>query len=126
MRKVKVSWKTIDSLMNKIVKDIKRSKMSFDGYTVYGPKRGGLIPAVMISHRLSIPMISNENEITSKTIIVDDINDSGKTFKRIHEKNIESIYVALFQRSTTEFHGVSYIGKEIKHPYWLIFPWEIQ
>ena len=52
---------------------------------VYGPPRGGLIPAVYLSHQLGIPLVETvpklpyEARDRSLYLVVDDICDSGKT-----------------------------------------------
>ena len=47
--------------------------------SVMGLPRGGLIPAVMISHELGIPLVINP---TKNTLVVDDINDTGHTLDK--------------------------------------------
>ena len=75
-------------------------KIEADGFkpdVIVGISRGGLIPGVMISHKLSIPFkpvhastrdfphwenyLPKSND--SKVLIVDDICDSGETFERL-------------------------------------------
>lgn len=45
---------------------------------VYGPSRGGLIPAVYLSHQLGLPLL---HKPTKGMLWVDDILDSGTTLR---------------------------------------------
>ena len=73
------------------------NKDNFLPDVIVGISRGGLIPGVMISHKLNIPFkpvhastrdfphwenyLPKAND--SKVLIVDDICDSGETFERL-------------------------------------------
>ena len=48
-----VKWNDVDTFVNVLVDHIKMKKLKITG--VFGLPRGGLIPAVMISHQLDIP-----------------------------------------------------------------------
>lgn len=54
---------------------------------VYGLPRGGLVLAVMISHKLNIPLLMSPAE---GCLIVDDICDSGETLLH-YKKNSSAI-----------------------------------
>lgn len=99
MKKRTISWSEYQSLVNKICRDIGKSNWRPD--YVVGITRGGLLPAVMLSHYLDIPchtlkvclrdhedtesnLWMAENAFDGKNILlVDDINDSGATFNWI-------------------------------------------
>ncbi len=93
---------------------------------VYGFPRGGLILAVCISHRLGIPLILDREQITEKTLIVDDIADTGKTLYplKIHYllSSLKPIIITLF------YHRQSLFAPDIwlreKKDKWIHFPWE--
>ena len=84
--------------LNSLVKQIQKSKVKYD--FVLGVERGGLIPAVHLSHRLGIPLqtltwssIYKDSSMVTwfllrnkKMLLVDDIVDSGKTFFEIFQK----------------------------------------
>ena len=77
----------------------------FEPDVIVGISRGGLIPGVMISHKLNIPFkpvhastrdfphwenyLPKSND--SKVLIVDDICDSGETFERLSKYIKENI-----------------------------------
>lgn len=111
MNKIYYSEKTVKAWVQDIIR-----AMNQDGYRpdyVVGLTRGGLIPAVMISHYLDVPMHSLgvslrdntglgpesncwmaedaygyksvDDQEPRKILIVDDINDSGATLNWIRE-----------------------------------------
>src|SRR5574337_100594 len=75
--------KAIDNLVNQIGKKSK--------YTCIVPvPNGGIIPAVYLFNRLSIPLKSidgyfNENE---KILFVEDVIDTGKTIEKLEKEGI--------------------------------------
>lgn len=110
--------------------------------------RGGLIPGVIISHELKIPLrtiewstrdgghktyygdIEEDLEDGKNIVLIDDINDSGKTFVELLEdwRYNESvpgkvITATLFQRYNTQRPSDIYI-ELIENDKWLCFPWE--
>ena len=87
--KLFLSWGDIDSLVEVLCQKIKSSKYPLIIESITGLPRGGLIPAVMVSHKLGIPFI-NSNELDPITwwkkknnsiLVIDDICDSGETLQ---------------------------------------------
>ena len=74
MSKVYVTWNQVEEFVECVAKHIEDNKINISG--VYGIPRGGLVFAVMLSHRLHIPMLASA---TSDCLIVDDICDSGES-----------------------------------------------
>ena len=74
--KVYLTWEEVDDLVN-ILKQKVLDELPEIG-SVMGIARGGLIPAVMLSHKLGVPYT---NLIDPNTLVVDDICDSGVTIK---------------------------------------------
>jgi len=127
MKKCSITWATIDNLINILAREILSEDPNI--YSIYGIPRGGLIPAVLLSHKLGIPVTQ---ELKSYSLIVDDISDSGNTLKKIVDKcnnplnNLKEVYTAtLFERQDTVFEP-DFIGEHIKYNDWLVFPWEYQ
>lgn len=95
MKKRYISMNEVHGLMQNIIRDICRDSWRPD--YIVGLTRGGLTPAVMISHYLDVPMetlkinLRDGGETESNTwmaedafngkniLVVDDINDSGAT-----------------------------------------------
>jgi uncharacterized protein len=121
-----ILWAEIIHLLDHISHQIKSSNKYYN--SIYGIKRGGLIPAVILSHKLDIPIVSR-NGINKNTLIVDDICDSGYTlmeFKKGYQQclKIEHLdVVVLFQKNTATYFA-NYIGENLVNNDWLVFPWE--
>ena len=131
-------WNTIDDL----VKEVANRASSFKPTHIVGITRGGLIPAVMLSHSFDLPMETlgvsfRDNRATHHTkfkpiddaryLIVDDINDSGTTFKVVSDifRNRRLIFAtsALINKEKSGF-DVDFYGEMFYHDDWINFPWE--
>jgi len=119
---IKVSWSEfINDIINLIIKLKEYNGLTFN--KVYGIPRGGLIPAVIISHLLEIPLVISESKINSKTLVIDDISDSGITLKKLNKHHKIGMTATLWIMDKTEFTPDIYL--RIKNNYqWVIFPWE--
>ena len=92
-------------------KDIK-----FSG--VYGVPRGGLVLAVLLSHRMGIPLLTEPDD---HCLIVDDVYETGRTLDAIREENPgASFYVIAAKKDFS--YGVAY--RQVAIEEWLVFPWE--
>ena len=76
-KKIFLDWDEIDRLVDILCKKIVTELPFIDSVT--GLARGGLIPAVMISHRLNLPYVT---QVSTNTLVVDDIADSGVTLEK--------------------------------------------
>ena len=112
---ITISWKHIDLAVNTLVRLLKHSGMKFDG--IYGVPRGGLIPAVMLSHYLQLPLLLYP---TKKTLVVDDISDTGLTLNSFKDRTIVTIAYTKWTSVKPTFS----IYEKHKKDSWLIFPWE--
>jgi hypoxanthine phosphoribosyltransferase len=121
--KLYLSWKWVDAQINKIGDKLDGKKLEF----VAGIPRGGLIPAVMISHAFGIKYISYSSakalpgDLRSKTLIVDDISDTGETLA--DAEKLGFITATLSIRVGTKTLPYFY-GELINDDRWLVFPWE--
>ena len=90
---------------------------------IYGIPRGGSIIAVYLSHILRLPVVVNKQDITEKTLIVDDICDTGRTLKK-YKKNQKLVLVC-------KNKGLKEIGDNLQYAFgvddtvWVRFPWEV-
>lgn len=113
-----ITWEYIDAAVENIAAQIQSSDYNIKH--VYGMPRGGLIPMVMLSHKLNIPLFKPGMVINNTTLVVDDICDSGTTmynywkygipFTTIHTKLTASV-------QPTFFYEV--VGDD-----WIVYPWE--
>lgn len=112
-----IEWKEIDLRVSKLIERINKAKYT----NLYGVPRGGLILAVMLSHRLKLPVITDVKAINDQTLICDDICDSGETLSIFNTQDIDTC--ALFKRYNSSMTP-TYYAKEISNDQWLLFPWE--
>ena len=146
MEKVFFTIEEMTVSIHKILEQINKS--NFDPEAVIGVNRGGCIPSVYISHYLNKPhdvidigfrdynkkldLIKIQEQLNqfNSVLIIDDINDSGKTIGVIKElcKNLKiNIHFAVLINNSESSSNVEYHGKlvnsKFKH-YWYVFPWE--
>jgi len=76
--------------------------------------------AVSLSHKLDLPLIWDKEKITAKTLIADDIADSGETLKRLIGKR--RIKTATLYFDEKSIFLPSFYCRLKKG--WIIFPWE--
>ena len=120
--KMYVSWNMVDEFIDIIKMKYKDHK--FTG--VYGLPRGGLIFAVILSHRLGVPMLMAP---VKGCLIVDDICDSGESLlhyrKNSSGEDIEGWYtiVTMFYKENKLGIVPDYYMIEKKND-WIVFPWE--
>jgi len=113
--KLFVSWSDVRTTINILCKKIITELPNIDSVT--GLERGGLIPAVMVSHELNLPY---SKVILPNTLVIDDICDSGVTLK-----NTVGVYTAaLYHKPHTSCFTPNLYSKIHKGNEWLIFPWE--
>ena len=77
-----VSWNEIENNVQIISNKILKSSKNFSTITTIS--RGGLIPSRLLADSLGIEKIFvDQNIVSSDSLFVDDIFDSGKTFSDI-------------------------------------------
>ena len=112
--KLYLSWNDIERDVETLVKRILLSNIPVN--TVHGLKRGGYIPAVMISHQLKLPY----SEVVLKdTLVIDDICDSGETL----DKAPGLYHAVLHYKPHTSIFTPNLFAREIGDE-WLVYPWE--
>lgn len=111
--KMYLSWDDINVLVEDLCDTIASSGAEIT--SIAGIKRGGLIPAVMISHKLNIPYV---DRINKDTLVVDDICDTGETLKRSI-----AMYTATLHYKPTAGFTPDFYAKEVGTE-WIVYPWE--
>ena len=115
-----VTWNVIDEAVTDIAFNIKNTNKDFKG--VYGIPRGGLILAVMLSHKLDLPLIMSKDELDENSIIIDDIADTGRTLWDFLE--YQSYVVTIHKHEKSIFKpDYSVLDKGDK---WIVYPWETE
>ena len=113
--KVYLTWEEVDNLVD-ILKQKVLDELPEIG-SVMGIARGGLIPAVMLSHKLGVPYT---NLIDPNTLIVDDICDSGVTIR-----DTPGVYTAtLHYKKSAIAKPTIYASLLLNENQWLVYPWE--
>lgn len=125
VKKVYVEWEDLERDINKIVSEVKEVDY------VVGIPRGGLIIAVMISHRLGIKHMTIDHlekleefdlDIDKKRIlIVDDISDSGQTLKRYKKEGYTTATLDVRNSTVTV---PDFYSNWIETADWIVYPWE--
>jgi hypoxanthine phosphoribosyltransferase len=121
-----IDWIVIEYLVSILVEKIKQSDIKYD--MLVGINRGGLIPAVMLSHKLELPMITMmPDDVLSDDkhyLIIDEIYDTGKTIQQIQTNNPTADFAVLYHN--IDLPSLKFYGLKIALGKWLIFPWEKQ
>lgn len=118
-----VTWDEFDILINYLVAQIEVSGKKYNRILTF--KRGGLIPAVVLSHRLGITNLTIERQrvfiiVDDKLLVVDDITDSGETLIPYAGKDDT---LTLYGKTTSEVKP-TYCPKWVMPQVWVVFPWE--
>ena len=122
MKKRYLSWDDIEDAIERLATNIKTSNKKITA--INGLARGGLIPAVMLSHKLGIPfMIKDEDNIDEGYIlIVDDICDTGKTLE--YYTKYEYIITATLHYKSSATVEPDFWWKIVPENEWIVYPWE--
>lgn len=143
-----ISYDTIVDHTKNISARLRASNIEYNYVIGFG--RGGLIPATLIAYELDIPILccslksydgnKRSGHFTvfqeidfdklipdSNIIVVDDICDTGGTFKffkKLHMKNVNVVtYASLFAKEESK-HNVDLYSTLVSEE-WLVFPWEV-
>jgi hypoxanthine phosphoribosyltransferase len=121
MEKIYLSWDDVNTAADSLAHQIKKSDTTIEAIT--GLPRGGLIPAVLLSHKLGLPyveLLSNESEKYDSILVVDDICDSGETLKE---------YYQFFPTATIHYKQSAIVKPDFYYSLtpedkWIVYPWE--
>lgn len=104
-----------------------------DGVAIYGIPRGGMIPAIAVVHQLEsrglrARFAPDIHHLTPselhKLVVIDEICDSGDTFKVLQQLFPMAKTATVFHRKTAEFTA-DYYAYVVEGDQWLQFPWEV-
>ena len=111
-----VTWNDIEEFIDRLAEDTN----NFEGYTgVYGPARGGVVYATIISNRYDLPYLGAP---TVGCLCVDDICDSGDTALAWKQKGYK---IATHYYKENDKIEPDYWLRN-KDDKWIVFPWEKQ
>jgi uncharacterized protein len=121
-----VSWSEIENTVQVISKKILKSSKDFSSISTIS--RGGLIPSRLLADLLGIEKIFvDQNIISSDSLFVDDIFDSGKTFSDVMSKATDSsklTFATLFARRDVSYPEQLIYGEQTLDDSYLVFPWD--
>ena len=116
-----VTWAEVENFIDEVAEAYKGQNIK----GVYGIPRGGLVLAVMLSHKMRVPLLG---AACDNCIICDDICDSGETL--LHYYLNSSGDGRPRYHIATMFYKQNKLGvepefhKEEKDDAWIVFPWE--
>ena len=113
--KIQVSWWDMSDIIKDLAEKIPFEVPLID--SIYGIPRGGLIPAVILSHKLGLPMV---DIIGRNTLVVDDMSDSGVTLSKMPGQ----FTAVLFHKPHTSCFTPNVWSRLHEGDEWLVFPWE--
>ena len=121
-----VNWNEIESLIKSLSIKILKLPVTFSSITTVS--RGGLIPSRLLADHLGIETIFvDKKKISSDSLFVDDIFDTGDTFKKIISKtDIPSklTFVTLFARRGKKYPQNLLYAKKTNDDGYVVFPWD--
>jgi len=121
-----VSWNDIENTVQLVSKKI--SKLSKNFSSISTVSRGGLIPSRLLADSLGIEKIFvDQKTISSDSLFVDDIFDTGKTYSDIISKvsnSSEITFATLFVRRGVTFPEQLIYGQQTFDDSYVVFPWD--
>lgn len=139
--KIYIEYNDILSMCQNLEYDLSKFKPDI----IVGITRGGLLPALHLSHHLDVPMrtiqwqtrdaarcehneeVQNFMDHDAKVAFVDDINDTGRTFleisKRYHGERPNIMFTSLVKKTETNYTKAS-AALTVDDERWIVFPWE--
>ena len=147
VEKAFIDWAYFDNWVNKLAELIKETEIEYNYIVALG--RGGLIPGAMLSYKLGIKNLQNlgintrqedgkyletvvyqRPAISGNVLVVDDINDSGKTFEAVDslitkEYSIDKLtYCSIVRRYSSTFTKDTIQAVDTSIDDWFVFPWD--
>ena len=140
--KIYISWEEFHQDVKSVCEKIKNSGTY---NKIVAISRGGLLPAGIIAYELDIrnfhainiaTYIGDEHreldhldnlddvgEINSQTLIVDDLADSGQTFRLLRQEFPKARFVSIYSKPAG-LKEVDIYARELPDQ-WVVFPWDI-
>ena len=122
-----VTWSEIDSLIQVLADLVLKSPRTFSSISTLS--RGGLIPSRLLEDHLGIQTIFVDQKIiSSNSLVVDDIFDSGVTFEKILSKiddPSQLFFVTLFARRGKTYPPQLVYAAKTNDDAYVVFPWDV-
>lgn len=117
-----MNWEELNRSVDLLEENIRNKVVSKEITGVFGLPRGGLVPAVMLSHRLNVPLLLAPCE---GCVVVDDIADSGTSLLHYKEKGYK--IAVIWYKPKSSVKPDFYVFKDRRGKMggkWIVFPWE--
>lgn len=114
INKVYVNWQDVEDFIKGLPKYLDLTNCT----GVYGPARGGLIFAVMVSHKYNLPFLGAPQK---GCLCIDDICDTGDT--SLAWRNKGYTVATMFYKKGSKV--IPDYWKYEKTNEWIVFPWEL-
>ena len=118
-------WSVYLDLLYTLIDKVKGSEKKYE--FVWGPPRGGMIPAVVFSHCLDLKLLiavpplieplGERDRYKKSLLIVDDCVDTGTTLNSVRDFDIATI----FKKPWSPFTPKYWVKETSK---WIVFPYE--
>ena len=122
----KINWSDVEKLVKILSKKITDTPREFSSIATIS--RGGLVPARLLADHLDIKSIFvDKNKIPSDSIFVDDIYDSGHTFKKIiptADDPSKLVFATLFARRGKKYPRQLVYAKKTTGNEYIVYPWD--
>ena len=120
-----VDWNEIEQLIKILSKKILKLQRSFQSITTLSS--GGLVPSRLLADHLGIKKIYvDKKKISTSSLFVDDIFDTGTSFKKILPKVddvSQLVFVTLFARQGKKYPKQLVYAKQTIDNGYVVFPW---
>ena len=123
--KVFYDWDWVSCQLSQIHTQL--TEVDYNISHITGIPRGGLIPAVLFSHRYGFKFIELNQAIRlnkssrEKVLVFDDIADTGITLSELDQYNFKTATLTTRKGSKVT---PTFTGEIITNDDWLVFPWE--
>lgn len=121
-----LTWGEIVTRVEILSNRIKKTGFEFDRIATIS--RGGLVPARLIADYFGIKkIIVDPKKIPKKTLFVDDIYDSGDTFKKIIplvQTPSKFLYATIVARKGVKYPSQLVYAKKTIGKEYVVFPWD--
>ena len=140
--KIYVNWSDFHSHVKILTERLKSQKRNFN--RIVAISRGGLIPAGILAYEMNIrncdivnissyddDFMRDDNDIKigktlrdvdSHTLIVDDLADSGRTLRILHNFYPEAYFACVYAKPKGQ-DAVNCFAQEMPDK-WVVFPWD--
>lgn len=122
-----VNWNRVEHLTTILWRNLKKkTKTKFVSISTI--TRGGLVPARLMADIMGIDKILvDKNQIPKDSLFVDDIYDSGSTFKKLITKAEDPkllVFGTLYARKGKQYPKQLIYATQTKGSEYIVFPWE--